>query len=186
MLDDVVGLVMVQVISNLGNSTSNFSAITVIRPVFVSVAFAALCPLLCCLILKPVTLKLNEWREKKQESLLHRTLCRVEVAFSLQTALLVGMVTGSTYAGTSRLFAAYLAGAIISWWDSEVPHFTPSTKQSQRQEQEKSISGTSKDISISTTERLEHSQSGTAIYRKYYMSANEKVLKPFFFVSSPY
>jgi hypothetical protein len=181
-LDDIVGLVMVQVISNLGSSASHFSATTVVRPVCVSVAFAVMCPLLCCLVIKPVTLKLTELREKNRDGLLHRTLCRVEVAFGLHTAILVGMVTSSTCAGTSNLFAAYLAGAMISWWDTEIPHFTPSPQESQ-QEHEKSNSGILKDGSAPVTDKLEHAQSGAAIYEKYYMSANEKILKPFFFVS---
>ena len=186
MLDDVVGLIMVQVISNLGSSGSYSSAITVIRPVFVSIAFAIICPLLCWLILKPVTVKLNEWRENKREGLLHRILCRVEVALSLHTALLISLVIGSAYAGTSNLFAAYLAGAIISWWDTELPHLALYPQQSQRREQERSSSGFLNYSSASSTERTEHPQSGIAIYEKYYMSANEKILKPFFFVSDPW
>jgi Kef-type K+ transport system membrane component KefB len=185
MLDDVVGLVMVRVISNLGGSASDFSAITVIRPVFVSVAFAVMCPLLCWFVLKPMTLKLNELREKKRDGLLHRIMCREEVAFSLHTVLFIGMVTGSTYAGTSNLFAAYLAGAIISWWDTEIPHCPPTTQRSS-QEQEKSSPVPSNEGSASVANKLENSRSGTAIYEKYYLPANERILKPFFFVSSPY
>ena len=130
-----------------------------------------------------MTLKLDGWREKRREGRLHRTLCRVEVAFGFHTAVLVGMVTSATFAGTSNLFAAYLAGAMISWWDNELPHFSHLTQQSQRQEQEKSSLGASKDISASIIDRLEQSQSGAAIYETYYKSANEKILKPFFFVS---
>ncbi|KAK3172752.1 hypothetical protein OEA41_006076 [Lepraria neglecta] len=32
------------------------------------------------------------------------------------------MVSGASCAGTSDLFAAYLAGASISWWDSDIQH----------------------------------------------------------------
>ena len=184
MLDDIVGLVMVQVISNLSSSASDFSVTMIVRPVFVSVAFAVICPLLCWLILRPVTLKLNYLREKKRDSILNRTLCRVEVAFSLHTALLIGIVTGSTYAGTSNLFAAYLAGAMISWWDTEVAHFKPSVQQVQ-QEQEKSSFSASVENSASNTDEIELSRSGTAIFEKYYKPTNDNVLKPFFFVSGP-
>ena len=185
LLDDVVGLVMVQVINNLGTSTSAFSAVAIIRPVFVSVAFAVMCPLLCWLVLKPVALKLNEWRENKREGLLHRTLCRDEVALILHTALLVGMVAGSSYAGTSNLFAAFLTGAIISWWDTELPHLTPSVVQSQEQDQ-KASPGTLKESPAAIADGLGLSQSGVTIYEKYYMAANTKVLKPFFFVRGPH
>lgn len=184
MLDDVVGLVMVQVISNLSSSASDFSVTTILRPIFVSVAFAVICPLLCWLVIRTVTLKLNHLREKKRNSLLNRTLCRVEVAFSLHTALLIGMVTSSTYAGTSNLFAAYLAGAMISWWDTEISHLKPSVQKIQHEQGKSSLSA-SKESSASNTAEIELSRSGTAIFEKYYKSTNDNVLKPFFFVSGP-
>lgn len=37
----------------------------------------------------------------------------------VHAVILFAFVAGATYAGTSRLFAAYLAGASISWWDAE-------------------------------------------------------------------
>ena len=184
MLDDVVGLVMVQIISNLGSFTPGFGVTTVIRSVFVSIAFAVMFPLICWLILRPVTLKLDQWHEKKPEGLLQRMLCRTEVALIFHTALLVAMVTASTYAGTSNLFAAYLAGAMISWWETKLPHPVTSAQQSQReQKKEETGSAVPKSSSTSRNDRLEHSQSGTAIYEKYYRSANEMLLKPFFFAS---
>ena len=54
MLDDVVGLVMVQIISNLGGSATSFTTVTVIRPVFVSIGFAVGLLLLCAFCLQPV------------------------------------------------------------------------------------------------------------------------------------
>ena len=47
MMDDVVGLVMVQVISNLGESRDSFGAVTVVRPLAVSVGLAIAVPLIC-------------------------------------------------------------------------------------------------------------------------------------------
>lgn len=120
MMDDVVGLVMVQVISNLGGV--NFSWIVVVRPVLVSIAFAVFVPIFCLLVLKPVTLRMNGYREAHPTGGLDRLFRRSQTAFALHTALLIGLITGATYAGTSNLFAAYVAGAIISWWDSDLPH----------------------------------------------------------------
>jgi Kef-type K+ transport system membrane component KefB len=120
MMDDVVGLVMVQVISNLGGD--NFSWVTIVRPVLVSVAFAVIAPLVCLFFVKPVTLRLNQYREAHSPGGLDTSLKRKGTAFVLHTLLLVGLVTAATYAGTSNLFAAYIAGASISWWDSEVSH----------------------------------------------------------------
>jgi hypothetical protein len=51
-------------------------------------------------------------------------MCLPATAFVVHTLLLIALVAGSAYAGTSSLFAAYIAGATISWWDSEVPHPT--------------------------------------------------------------
>ena len=175
MLDDVIGLVMVQVISSLGSITSEFSAITIIRPVFVSLAFAIVSPLFCWLVLKPITLKLNSFRDQNEDGWLHRLLSRKEASFGLHTTLLIVMVTSSSYAGTSNLFAAYLAGAIISWWDTELPH---SCSQAPHED----------GIIASDTVKIEPQyinsdiQSGMAIYERYYAPANERILKPFFFV----
>ncbi|EUC28704.1 hypothetical protein COCCADRAFT_8973 [Bipolaris zeicola 26-R-13] len=120
MMDDVVGLVMVQVISNLGGS--NFSWVVVVRPVLVSVAFALTVPVACLFIARPVTLRLNKYREAHLNEALDKLLRKPQTAFVLHTLLLVGLIVGATYAGTSNLFAAYIAGASISWWDSEVAH----------------------------------------------------------------
>jgi Kef-type K+ transport system membrane component KefB len=119
MMDDVVGLVMVQVISNLGG---NFSAVTVVRPIAVSVGFAIFVPLACSFFLKPATLFLNRFREAHPNTATCRVFGFRHTAFAIHTALLLALVAGSSYAGTSNLFAAYIAGATISWWDSEVPH----------------------------------------------------------------
>lgn len=120
MMDDVVGLVMVQVISNLGGDS--FSWVVVVRPILVSIAFAAVVPVICLLTLKSTTLRINRYREAHPNGSLSRLLSRTQTAFIFHTALLIGLVAGATYAGTSNLFAAYIAGAIISWSDSELPH----------------------------------------------------------------
>jgi hypothetical protein len=135
MMDDVVGLVMVQVISNLGGD--NFTWITVVRPILVSVAFAVITPLVCLFFAKPVTLQLNQYREAHSHGRLDTLLQRKSTAFVLHTLLLVGLVTAATYAGTSNLFAAYIAGASISWWDSEVPHAGIQPKLHQATEEKK-------------------------------------------------
>ncbi|CBY00941.1 similar to Na+/H+ exchanger family protein [Plenodomus lingam JN3] len=120
MMDDVVGLVMVQVISNLGGD--DFSWVTAVRPVLVSVAFATAVPLVCLCIARPITFWLNKYREEHPSTTLSLLLLKPQTVFFHHTLLLIGLVTAATYAGTSGLFAAYLAGASISWWDSELPH----------------------------------------------------------------
>lgn len=119
MLDDVVGLIMVQVISNLGTSASSFSAITVVRPVFVSLAFAVVAPLVCCYVVRPIAIKIQsrDQTATRNRILTARWLSSSRTALLVHTLVLAGFVAGSSYAGTSNLFAAYLAGACIGWFD---------------------------------------------------------------------
>ena len=118
MLDDVVGLVMVQIISNLGASGSSFDATTVARPIGVSIAFAVVLPLFCQFILKVFANRFHLFAASLSESFVSGS----QMAFLVHTTILVGFVAASSYAGTSNLFAAYLAGASISWYDSEVAY----------------------------------------------------------------
>ncbi|EXJ78854.1 hypothetical protein A1O1_09256 [Capronia coronata CBS 617.96] len=121
MLDDVVGLIMVQVISNLGSGNESIQATTVIRPVFVSLGFAIVLPLACRLLAKPA---LNYYCNNRAETWLltkvDGVLSRSSIYCLLSTALLMGLVCAASYAGTSALFAAYLAGASIAYLDESV------------------------------------------------------------------
>ena len=122
MMDDVAGLVMVQVISNLGKSAGGFDAVTVVRPVVVSLGFATLVPLLCHFVVRPVTVRLRDHQRLKFGKLLGKVAQATHSILILHTLILFGFVTGASYAGTSNLFAAYMAGSSISWWDSELSH----------------------------------------------------------------
>ena len=117
MMDDVVGLVLVQVISNLGEDS--FTPITVVRPIAVSIGLGIVILLTCRFVAKPVTLWFNSKFRAKQDGRVARTARNTYTPVVIHTIILLGLVTGATYAGTSNLFAAYLAGASISWWDSE-------------------------------------------------------------------
>ncbi|KAI4607822.1 hypothetical protein J4E83_009364 [Alternaria metachromatica] len=205
MMDDVVGLVMVQVISNLGGD--HFSWVTVVRPVFVSIAFAIIAPLVCLFVAKPSTAWLNAYREAHPGAHLSALLQRTQTAFVIHTLVLIALVAGATYAGTSNLFAAYIAGASISWWDSDVPHPTsfPATNAVDEKRQAtvgpmlESSEGSSPDASKTTAdqnqgaipsrptdmESEEHvvATGGAAIYEQYYHPAVSKILQPFFFAS---
>ncbi|OJD38980.1 sodium hydrogen exchanger family protein [Diplodia corticola] len=193
MMDDVVGLAMVEVISNLGGSDSSFSATAVIRPVFVSLAFAVLIPLACRLIVKPATLFLNKHREASPSGLTQKLLSMHQMSFSIQTAVLVSFVAGGSFAGTSNLFTAYLAGASISWWDTEVPHLPVARSQSTdashagRQSSAGVVSNSSDSQVTDPGESIRSyssaHMSGIAIYERYYQQAVEKILKPLFFAS---
>ncbi|KAM0333401.1 hypothetical protein ACHAQA_002062 [Verticillium albo-atrum] len=187
MMDDVVGLIMVQVISNLGGDA--FDIITVIRPICVSLAFAVVSPLVCRFVVLPLTIHVNTARETSRGGRLDHLLSLQQTAFIFHTFILIGLVAGGTYAGTSGLFTAYIAGASISWWDSEVPHPPSGTTPLQTSiSQDEALSNeaptSSEDEAISSTRKdQEISTSGMAIYQKYYGKAVEHILKPFFFAS---
>ncbi|KAK7607473.1 Sodium/hydrogen exchanger family-domain-containing protein [Phyllosticta paracitricarpa] len=192
MMDDVVGLVMVQVISNLGGSAVSFEATTVIRPVFVSLAFAVLTPLICYFIVKPCTLSLNKYREANPNGTLQKIFSQQHAPFAIHTLLLFALVAGGTYAGTSNLFTAYIAGACISWWDTELAHQPvenciqnatkkrkePSALADPRQIDSQSIAG-AKSVHSATPSHIP----GAAVYERLYQQAVERILKPLFFAS---
>ena len=141
MLDDVVGLTMVQVIPNLGRSGSPFRSIIVIRPVLVSIGLVLVILLLACYLIKPLTVWLDSKRQESPLGIAQRILSRRETILLFHTAILIALVISATYAGTSNLFAAYLAGVSISWWDHEIPHSTakagPSTVEVATRESER-------------------------------------------------
>ncbi|KAF2028468.1 hypothetical protein EK21DRAFT_101794 [Setomelanomma holmii] len=212
MMDDVLGLVMVQVISDLGGD--DFSWVTVFRPVLVSVAFAVLAPIVCLIVVKPVTIWLNLYRQAHPAAALVKVLQKPEASLAVHTLLLIGLITGATYAGTSNLFAAYIAGASLSWWDTELPH--PAIKDassSSIQAQEikagraprasstgRAPSGArddngqvARDVheqspSVATSDRIDEQDHradtcGSAIYTRYYHPAVSVILQPLFFAS---
>lgn len=191
MMDDVVGLIMVQVISNLGTSSA-FDAVTVVRPVFVSLGLAVLLPLFCRFIVMPITKLIVRQRQAKPSSLMSRLLRKELTALALYTGILVGIVAGATYAGSSALLGAYIAGAMISWWDAEAPHPKDSMPSSPSTA-EGSTSRTG-EVELPPTGEAQGSVrnlpvedipmcSGEALFEKYYGPSLRRVFKPLFFVS---
>ncbi|KAI1175378.1 cation/H+ exchanger [Nemania sp. FL0916] len=193
-LDDVVGLVMVQVISNLGAAAEvSVSAVTIIQPVFVSIGFAIAAVVFCRFVLGPSTVLLNKWRVSHPRTSFSRVLERRATALILHSALLIGLVTGSSYAGTSNLFAAYIAGSIISWWDSEVPHpvktadhdvsnASPETSTPEENSGQARTLPPSKSRS-NQVQADSSSCSGEDIYEHFYGPPLKWVLQPLFFAS---
>lgn len=189
MMDDVVGLGMVQIISNLGSSGAEISAVTIVRPLLVSVAFAVCAPLVCVFIAKPVTHWLNSWRMKHPLGYINQLFDKRGTPWVIHTSILVSCVTGSTYAGTSNLFAAYIAGAAISWWDSETSHptnektasETSPPMQNQASIQSKTDNALTSGHTVSELKRPD--TSGMATFERYYLQPLERILKPFFFAS---
>ncbi|KAK7419756.1 hypothetical protein QQX98_003128 [Neonectria punicea] len=192
MMDDVVGLVMVQIISNLGGADTSISAVTVVRPLLVSLAFAVFAPLVCVFIAKPITKWLNAKREKRPSGYLDQALGRCRTVFFIHTLILLGCIAASSYAGTSNLFAAYTAGTSISWWDSEVPHPVTDTavvptpvQQTAARDEVQGLAPGDEDTTATLTPAQVASPSspGVEIYEKYYLEPVNRVLRPLFFAS---
>lgn len=116
-LDDIAGLVLVQIVSNLGRSADSIHVETVLRPVFVSFAFVVIVLLSCKYIVGPLA------RQSKGRKPVIRHISKYlpsdAVTFCVHTTILLILVAGASYAGTSDLFAAWVAGAAINWWDEE-------------------------------------------------------------------
>jgi Kef-type K+ transport system membrane component KefB len=181
MIDDVVGLVMVQIIPNLGGSNNSFSAVTVIRPLLVSIGFGVSVVLACRFAARPVLIKILRSKGK-----LPRFTYMPQFAFLGYTCLLVGLVTGATYAGTSSLFAAYLAGVITSWFDT-LACTTPNSTAAQLQQNEDNHSqeqAQPEQAAASGTTQSPGSGkiTGLYIYEHYYHGPVNRILIPMFFV----
>ncbi|PWY91960.1 putative Na+/H+ antiporter [Aspergillus sclerotioniger CBS 115572] len=199
MLDDVVGLVMVQIITNLGGSSDSFSAVTVIRPVFVSIGFGVGVVLGCRLCIRPILRMIFAKRDKFPSF-----MKTIQFAFSAYSCILIGLVAGATYAGTSSLFAAYLAGVMTSWIDDFFEgslqrecHATASSNEaagssrgdnSQDQAPRYNNDHPAQDMQGSSHPAApgvphEKTPSGLLAYEKYYAAPVGRILTPLFFAS---
>lgn len=213
-LDDVAGLVLVQVLSNLAASGGVIDIKTCFRPFVVSIAFVIVVLLGCRYAVAPLTRQLNG-RDSPAPFFAKalQNLPQDGTIFVIHTSILFTMVAGATYAGTSPLFAAYVAGASINWWDetfgcdmrngrveSVVRQRTLAEELNVREaltsasEEANTVAATSGPPNGDTQRRDNYEEifaaskheghpAGTVIYAKYYSALVERVLKPLFFVS---
>lgn len=180
MLDDVVGLVMVQIISNLSDGTSNFSTIKVIRPICVSIGFALGLSLLCVFAVVPIFRSILYAKFKAPGF-----MGTFQWAFIYQTSILVGLVAGASYAGTSSLFAAYLSGVIVTWLDNLIAEskvrLAPGNEVHQRGPQSDNVAQSPSTSHIDTN--AIEIPTGKEVYEKFYRQPVSRILTPLFFVS---
>lgn len=128
---------------------------------------------------------------------------RSQRAFLVHVLLLIAFVAAANYAGTSNLFTAYLAGAVISWWDSEdaanrqthddelnIPVAATASVTDRRESRSISPAPAQSPTGINekkkvTDEQHEHNEipTGSKVYIEFFGSAVHRILKPFFFVS---
>lgn len=197
MMDDVVGLVMVQVVSSLGGGADGFSPVLVVRPVLVSVAFATVIPLACRFVLRPLLGRAWELRADRPQAAFFRLGDKAPAAFAVHTAVLLAYVVGAAYAGASVLLAAYLAGLTGSWWRDERARLerpvqkqpAPGAETSQDPASTSTPAAAGADRPAPPIDQPEpgsSSEGNVDVYEKYHQQAVERVLKPFFFVSPPF
>lgn len=121
LFDDIVGLIMVSIISNLGAISDGGDANTgwiVGRPILASVAIGAISPLLAIYAAGPAYRRGVEPRTKNFG---HRaTIC-------IMTLVLSAHLVVCAYAGASLLFGAFLAGTFLS----TLPSASASTRQAE-------------------------------------------------------
>lgn len=181
-MDDVVGLVMIQVVAELGSSA--ISGETVGRPVGASMGLLIFVILGCRWVIGPIYRRFFSATGKVNSGNLERVFSRVGFSggqrlFLLHSGILLSMVTGASYVGTSVLFAAFLAGAAVSWWDKidSSPHRigTPASgKPSPVPTQESASAAPVQDEDLWT---------GARVYEHYFAPPAQRILVPFFFAS---
>ncbi|KAK6332353.1 hypothetical protein TWF696_003071 [Orbilia brochopaga] len=104
MMDDVVGLVMVQVVAGMGGE--GFRVASVVRPVGASVGLV---------VVAVVVGKGCEYLFRGRK--VPESLRGFGAVWAMQTAVLVVVVVAAGYAGASVLFGAFIAGMLVTWWD---------------------------------------------------------------------
>ncbi|KAI0503128.1 Sodium/hydrogen exchanger family-domain-containing protein [Xylaria bambusicola] len=212
LIDDVVGLVMVRIITSLGQrGNERIEPATILRPVLVSVAFAVVIPLACRYALKPARRiadciatgqdsrgEEKEARDSDNKARLRAWVNSQEAAFVFQTAFLILLVVAADYAGTSVLLAAYLAGVVVSWWGGQRsrPNKTspvveshlrdtspPSIEQQTEDIQEPVPNDGGSPIDEKSWEVPTVKLMALRVFDTYYAQVVAHVLKPFFFAS---
>lgn len=168
MMDDVVGLVMIQVVAELGSGA--VSGGTVGRPVGASVGLLVFVVVGCRWGVGPVYRRFLAGGELG-------LLGGGERAFLVHSGVLVALVAGASYAGTSVLFAAFLAGAAVSWWDKMVSQTiaTPTSSEAAPEPEPKP--------ELSTPGPTPEVWTGARVYEHYYAPPVTRILVPFFFAS---
>lgn len=155
MLDDVVGLIMLQVVAELsgGHGSASEYGKVIGRALGASVGLVVAVVAVCRLIFRPLYKPFSHWsRSPKRPRIVKWVWEGPHTALLLHTSLLLALVVVGSLAGTSVLLSAFVAGVVVRWWGESVT----------------GIDGTA----------------GLQVYEHYYGPIADRILKPFFFVSS--
>ncbi|KAF8848954.1 Sodium/hydrogen exchanger, partial [Acephala macrosclerotiorum] len=170
MMDDVVGLVMVNIVTTLG--AGGMGRWPIARPVVTSFGLLLVVLAIAPYVLKPCWLFLvrhlrpshaEDGNAGNSKSTLHSFATRIiagisHISFLLCTAVLIIFVTIAAFIDASVLFAAFIAGGVVSsLWNAEHQQRTAGDEQA--------FDGPS------------------LMYDRYYKSLMDYILVPFFFAS---
>jgi Kef-type K+ transport system membrane component KefB len=167
MMDDVVGLVMVNIVTTLGNG--GMGGWPIARPIVASFGLLLVTLALAPFVLSPVWRWTTSCVEAGCDSSTGNTKTSLQqiikqltgsiphLSFILSTAVLIIFVTIASFINASVLFAAFIAGGVVNFlW-----------RRSRNEEGDESL------------------QDGQMLmYEQYYKSLMDFILVPFFFVSS--
>ncbi|KAE8166069.1 Cation/H+ exchanger [Aspergillus tamarii] len=132
-IDDVVGLVLSSIISDLGklsNSDANLGWI-IGRPIVASVAMAIVTPIVTKFLFAPIFRKYIEYHFARYDHISN---------IILMTLVLCAFISIAAYTGTSVLFGAFLAGTFLSYLPSKRPDgpFVVMSREEGEQNEDKS------------------------------------------------
>ena len=167
LMDDVVGLVMVKIVTTLGSG--DFTAWPIARPIVASFALLLVTLIITPWILRPLVDAARTWLVLHDASMergaFGRSLDRFKLivcniphfSFMLATLVLIAFVTIAAFIDASVLFAAFIAGGLIkTLWD----------------------------VSPSAGATIVAADAAANMYKKYYHHVVSYVLAPFFFVGT--
>ncbi|KAE8137291.1 Na+/H+ exchanger family protein [Aspergillus pseudotamarii] len=132
-IDDVVGLVLSSIISDLGklsNSDANLGWI-IGRPIVASVGMAIVTPVVTKFLFAPIFRKYIEYHFARYDHISN---------IILMTLVLCAFISIAAYTGTSVLFGAFLAGTFLSYLPSKRPDgpFVVMSREEGEQNEDKS------------------------------------------------
>lgn len=194
MMDDIVGLIMLQIVSNIGQSNANISPTIILRSALVSLGFIVLTPLVCSYAFRPLMKSLASFKGREPNAHLIAVMNKRQTAFVLQTAGLLSCVVAYAYAGASVLLAAYVAGVVISWWNDEWSITESMSATVSKARGTFNDSTTQRPIGVPAVDSISATPTATSkvqpssqeatfsVYDHYYYQSIERALKPFFFV----
>lgn len=168
MMDDVVGLVMVNIVKTLGvGGTGGWS---IARPIVASFGLLLVTLSISPYVLKPIWASIRRYLSQSAaigteegftlQKRVRNTIAAIpHLQFVLPTAVLMIFVTIASFVDASVLFSAFIAGGLVNYLWSV---------------------GASEGSAV-----LDRASTPSEMFEQYFKSAMEYILVPFFFVSYP-